>query len=183
MDIVNLYFHLRSSCFYRNLYGLAGAGMMILLPMVFCICHSGGFFHTLFAVFKLVLEPIKLTIRCLKLYLEYLDRKNLADSEEGTREDAVVSADFAILYHKLYMVLIEDSIQVILGCGYLADASRWYYEPQSENSSIEIKDCTQSALQNINHDQFDYSQWMPFASVCRQDWVHFFKSIRNLFIY
>ena len=38
-----------------------------------------------------------------------MDGKNLADSdsEEGTREDAVVSADFAILYHKLYMVLLR----------------------------------------------------------------------------
>ena len=37
--------------------------------------------------------------------MEKKAEKNGTETEEGTSVDALVSADFAILYHKLYMVL------------------------------------------------------------------------------
>lgn len=37
--------------------------------------------------------------------MEKKAEKNVSETEEGTSVDALVSADFAILYHKLYMVL------------------------------------------------------------------------------
>lgn len=113
------------------------------LILVFCLCQSSTRNISIFwAPVFLVYEPIKQSVVCIKYFVQF---KNLTDEDEivvNEKLNKILSADFALLHHKFYMVLIEDAAQVILGTAYLADSSRWYYENQQNGSQVLSLECT-----------------------------------------
>ena len=70
----------------------------------------------LWAPVFLVYEPIKQTVVCIKYFVEFKS-SSLSDKTDGLDEklNKTLSADFALLHHKFYMVLIEDAAQVLIG--------------------------------------------------------------------
>ena len=58
----------------------------------------------------LVYEPIKQTVVCIKYFVEFKTCEKSDAVDEKLNK--TLSADFALLHHKFYMVLIEDAAQV-----------------------------------------------------------------------
>ena len=63
----------------------------------------------LWAPLVLVCEPIKQTVFCIKYFIEFKYQSTAEDEDEKLCK--ALAADFALLHHKFYMVLIEDAVQ------------------------------------------------------------------------
>lgn len=85
----------------------------------------------LWAPVFLVYEPIKQTVVCIKYFVEF-KTASLSDKTDGVEEklNKTLAADFALLHHKFYMVLIEDAAQVYK----VENQTTYFYGIKKKNS-------------------------------------------------